>query len=339
MPQSKTPDVPAVAQIRGEWAYAFSRGLPPRLGVEKLSRIAGLPPWALREPLCRLGVDRVELVLARAEARIGDSLAALRAMLSSRPGCLVRYLVASQRTVRGAIGQIERFCRLVLDPAVVELRVSSAAATLAVATPGALAPRVSEACVLYLVQQLREAAGGALRIAEVRLPASPRAAPDEYERIFGAPVRFDEPAGALVLRPEVLDLPLERGSAGVARIAEAEALLELEVRSCTTMRGRAEALLRSGLRQGTRLSRMALARRLVLSPRSLERGLRAEGTSFREIDHEVRRAFAIELVAGSGSPLEDVALRCGFANLPAFSRAFRRWTGTPPSRFRQTQGG
>lgn len=36
--------------------------------------------------------------------------------------------------------------------------------------------------------------------------------------------------------------------------------------------------------------------------------------------------------------LNEIALSCGFGSSPAFSRAFRNWSGTSPRHFRQALG-
>lgn len=74
-----------------------------------------------------------------------------------------------------------------------------------------------------------------------------------------------------------------------------------------------------------------LAAALAMSRRSLERALAAEGVSPATLfDHERRRLALMWLPTLT---VEEVARRLGYANAPAFSRAFRRWTGSPPSSF------
>jgi AraC-like DNA-binding protein len=78
----------------------------------------------------------------------------------------------------------------------------------------------------------------------------------------------------------------------------------------------------------------AAARALGRSTRSLQRELRAAGTSFRAELARARADVAAELLADSELKLETVAARAGFTSPSHFSRFFRRRTGRPPSRSR-----
>lgn len=69
------------------------------------------------------------------------------------------------------------------------------------------------------------------------------------------------------------------------------------------------------------------------SPRSLQRKLLAEGTSFREIVREIRIERAIELLKVSGLKAIDVGTEVGYENAAHFSRAFKRATGKSPKAF------
>jgi AraC-like DNA-binding protein len=77
------------------------------------------------------------------------------------------------------------------------------------------------------------------------------------------------------------------------------------------------------------------ARRLAMTPRTLQRRLRAQGISHRELVERLRKQRAIELLTNTALRIEAVAAAIGFSDAAAFHRAFRRWTGVAPGRFRR----
>ena len=82
----------------------------------------------------------------------------------------------------------------------------------------------------------------------------------------------------------------------------------------------------------------ALTKRLSISQRKLEllfaRGL---STSPGAYYLRLRLQVAHRLVRDSGSPIREIALRCGFDSLSAFSRAYSREYGMSPLKMRATR--
>ena len=74
-----------------------------------------------------------------------------------------------------------------------------------------------------------------------------------------------------------------------------------------------------------------VARELAVAERTLHRQLAAEHTSFRALVDEVRETLAVELL-GNNLTVEEVARRLGYSETAAFTHAFKRWRGHPPSR-------
>ncbi|MGB0963480.1 MAG: AraC family transcriptional regulator ligand-binding domain-containing protein [Mycobacterium sp.] len=68
-----------------------------------------------------------------------------------------------------------------------------------------------------------------------------------------------------------------------------------------------------------------------MTERTLHRKLAAEGTSYRALLDETRTALAIEML-DSGLTVEETARRLGYSETAAFTRAYTRWSGHPPSR-------
>lgn len=81
-----------------------------------------------------------------------------------------------------------------------------------------------------------------------------------------------------------------------------------------------------------------VAASLGVSRQTLYRRLRAEGTSFDELLLVKRRQLAIRYLGVERVPVKTAAWRLGFSSPAAFSRAFKRWTGSPPSRFQRSTG-
>lgn len=81
-------------------------------------------------------------------------------------------------------------------------------------------------------------------------------------------------------------------------------------------------------------SQALVAKRLHMSARSLARKLLASGSSYKALLDEARRRDAHALMEGSMLELQDIATRLGYNNPANFTRAFRKWTGESPSRYR-----
>ena len=78
-----------------------------------------------------------------------------------------------------------------------------------------------------------------------------------------------------------------------------------------------------------------VARALHVSVRTLQRKLVAAGTTFRELSETARARLAQEYLADPKVSSAEVAMLLGFSDPSSFTRAFRRWTGESPARWRR----
>jgi len=77
-----------------------------------------------------------------------------------------------------------------------------------------------------------------------------------------------------------------------------------------------------------------VAKRIGLGARTLGRRLAAEGTSFKQRREEACCAIACQLPKSTQMPVSQIADHIGYANPSALTRAFRRWTGLGPAKWR-----
>jgi len=78
----------------------------------------------------------------------------------------------------------------------------------------------------------------------------------------------------------------------------------------------------------------AVAARFHVSSRTLRRRLQDSGTTFHTLRSEARCGQARILLAQSQLSVDAIAHQLGFADSTGFTRAFRRWTGELPRRYR-----
>lgn len=81
-----------------------------------------------------------------------------------------------------------------------------------------------------------------------------------------------------------------------------------------------------------------LAQMLAMHRRTLNRRLKAEGTTFQRVLDEVRFDIARDLLENTNVPLDDIAATLGYAAVTPFMRTFRRWSGTTPGQWRRSRG-
>ena len=152
----------------------------------------------------------------------------------------------------------------------------------------------------------------------------------EYDRIFQVPVVFGAAWNAMRIDPRFLSLkqpPVNRYVFGVLS-ARAEALLK-SLESSKTTRGQVESLLIPIMHSGDpNVER--IAEKMGVSRPTLYRKLKAEGVTFEKVLDELRHKMALNYLNGKKVSVNETAYLVGFSDPSAFSRAFRRWTGTSP---------
>ena len=70
------------------------------------------------------------------------------------------------------------------------------------------------------------------------------------------------------------------------------------------------------------------------SARTFQRQLEEEGTSFSELLADVGRSETLRRLKERNVTIAAIALDLGYSDQATFTRAFRRWTGSPPGQFR-----
>ena len=77
-----------------------------------------------------------------------------------------------------------------------------------------------------------------------------------------------------------------------------------------------------------------MAKIVGIQSRTMHRRLSTEGVTFRALLRNVRMDLAKRYIGDPQYSVTDVAFMLGYSDVSAFSRAFRSWFGTTPSRFR-----
>jgi len=159
----------------------------------------------------------------------------------------------------------------------------------------------------------------------------------EYDRIFGVPLFFNSHMNALLIDEAFLNMKLPRTNPYLSEVlsARAEELLK-SLQSSKTIRGRVENLLIPVLHTGE-ASIDTIAVKLGLSRQTLFRRLKAEGITFEKVLDELRHKLALHYLNEKKVPVNQTAYLVGFSEPAAFSRAFKRWTGSSPRSARLNQ--
>ncbi len=156
---------------------------------------------------------------------------------------------------------------------------------------------------------------------------------EEYIRAFNAPVTFDAADNSLIFDRTALEATLPGDNPELANSNDIVAERYLASLNRTRISSQVRRLLVEMLPSGT-ATETAIAKRLHRSTSTLQRQLHAEGTNFKQLREETRRALAEEYIRERDLSLCQVAYLLGFADQSNFSRAFRRWTGLAPREYR-----
>lgn len=326
------------------WVAAVKRAVEAKgLNAEAMMREAGLDLSLLADPQARYPVGQALNFWRLARQQSQDPLLGLHVAryVTASTFHALGYAQLASSNLAELFERSARYFRVVSDAGVVSFTRKNGFGYLTLQGDPVLLERLQGAerevvwCALdcHILTILR-ACGLLLskqfKLTELRLQRAMPADRDAYELAMRHVPIYGCDDNTLVIADEVLMLPLPTANAALARINEDAAARYLADLEGDAFQRQLKQLIQDRLPDGDP-SQEDIAQRLSMTTRSLQRRLADDGTTYREILNDLRHKLALEYLSQGIYSISEVAYLLGFAELSAFTRAFKRWTGVSPS--------
>lgn len=309
--------------------FLDAEGLPAPLCRQRL----GSWPADGRVPLSDW-IDLLDLIAAD-DRRPALGLAIGRRIAPRHAGVL-GYLSLSCDTLGEALLRFNRYNRLVYDGNPIAMHMQGEEVTISWGIehgrPGQLA---DETAIAAFATMTRALVGQELHPLAVNFVNPAPADLRPYREFFGCPVSFNHSITSVRFSADYLRLPIHNSDPALKALLERQAEAQLQALPETDRFEEAlnQALIRT-LHQGEPTLEQVAAR-LNLSPRTLQRRLAERHLNYQALLDRTRAELARRYLTDINLSLADIALLLAFSEQSAFNRAFKRWYGESPRRFRQ----
>jgi len=309
-------------------------GCEPR----ELFRRAGLDLDAMLRPGARYPMRAVVRLWHEARVETGDPCIGLIAGQKLKPPALHALGMSwiSSPTLLDGLRRMQRYARIANSALRVDLVETDEAVTVTLAVDTADVQPADEAidsALAVVLKMCRSMTDAHFAPRRVMFQHADNGHISQYIDYFACPVGFGAAQNALELERATLEQPLPAGNLDVAYHNDRLAERYLATLDPDRVQDKVRALLLTLLPSGES-GQDVVAARLHRSVSALQRQLGTEGVTYRQILEETRAALARELIRERRYSLSQIAYLLGFADQANFSRAFKRWTGESPGRFR-----
>lgn len=287
-------------------------------------------------PATTITPDALDALTERLAARLGDPALGVHAALAAPRGVwgLLEFFVRTAATVDEALDALVRYAVVTIAPIGVtcERRWRAGRVVLRAEIAGVpmLLGRHANELVAVMIARIARSCMGALPSGFA--VAFPHATPEDVSELAAAlgtdAIAFDAGEASvsfdtawLTTRPATADPSLHEVLRGVLdRLAE----------ECDPLRSWVEAALPHG-----DVNVWRAASSLGVSVGELRTMLAGRGTTWRAFLDDTRRRLADVMLAEGDRSVSEVAFHLGYADVRAFTRAYKRWTGSVPSKARR----
>jgi len=179
---------------------------------------------------------------------------------------------------------------------------------------------------------LRELCGPDWKPIEVHFAHREPAQLQPFRMFFRTTLSFDTEDYSLRFASSWLQRPVVQAEPALRRVLQKE-IDAIEARHEADFPEQVRSVLRTALLTGHSRSDQ-LAALFSMHSSTLARRLKPYGVGFRELVDECRYEVAREMLANSGLDVSQIAAMLDYADASAFTRAFKRWSGVAPARWR-----
>jgi AraC-like DNA-binding protein len=316
------------------WEQLRGYGIDP----EPLFREEGINPEMLFDAGARVPLERYQRLDVKAAELSGDPDFGLKGAEYSRPAQLgaLGFAWLASSSLRTAFQRLSRYARVIQEKLTIELSEDTEFFYVRIdAHLPLLCKRIRENGQLAaLVKFSRVIAGKDFNPAKIYLKQSEPDDTGYYYELFRAPLEFGARETTFVIRLEDVDRRLTGSNDQLAKLNEHIVVKYLAHSQKQDMVNRVKAAIIDGLANGM-VTENSIADEMHTTPRNMHRKLQKQDTSFKQLLTEVRKELAQQYIQDRSKTLTEISFMLGFSEVSSFSRAFKGWTGKPPSEARQ----
>jgi AraC-like DNA-binding protein len=303
-------------------------------------REVGLDPSVLEDPNARYPIAGMFRLWHTAASMSGDPCFGLTAAEQWRPttwhGLGFAWLASA--TLNDAFRRLVRYSAIVASAADVRIEERPGRVRLSIGSrsgvPQDPSAAVIDAIVAVVIHMSQEICGRGFQPLRVELTHRGAGCRQRRREFFGCPVEYGASQNAVEVSADVASRTLPSANAELAHANERVIRDYLSQVRGGFVAQQVKLRLINELSSGS-VRAATVAKELNMSPRTLQRRLSEEETSFSAVVDDTRRELAIRLIGDRTMTLGEISYLLGFSEESSFSRSFRRWTGTSPSDYRK----
>jgi AraC-like DNA-binding protein len=208
----------------------------------------------------------------------------------------------------------------------------------AIVHPGVEAvDQIEDGALAIFFKEMRSLCGPEWLPLEVRFAHRRPTNDRPFARFFQTSLRFDAEQSALVFRTDWLRRKLPNVDVEIERLL-LQQIAALAAKTDEEFPDLVRSVLRNGLIVG-QADADSVAALFSIHRRTMTRRLAKFGTTFEELADETRFEMGKRMLAISALDISHIAASLSYSDASAFSRAFRRWSGTTPAAWRALHAG
>lgn len=301
-------------------------------------REAGIDPATLFDAGARVPIEKQQRVGRIAFEMADDPQFGLRASEYLRPRHLgaLGFAWLASASLREAFHRISRYARVIQENLIVETREEDGLFWVCIdpAVPDETWRIREDSSLAALIRFCRVIAGKDLSPARVRFRQEQPANTAYHYELFKSPIDFGCEHTEMAFELQQVDKRLVGSNDELANLNEHIVVKYLAHSERQDIVNQVKAAIIDGLADGS-VTEKSVAESLFMTPRNLHRKLVKEDTSFKQLLTEVRQELARQYIQDRSKTLTEISYLLGFSEVSSFSRAYKNWTGKPPSEARQ----
>lgn len=322
------------------WALIVAKTLDD-YGVDSKTvfKTAGLNPSHLHDPNARYPFSGMTKLWELAVEVTADPCFGLSTVKHWHPTTLHAFGFAwlASHTLKEAFERTERYVRIVSSAATVSLLETTDGYEFKIdpaqhvgLKPAYAAMDAAMATFLYMCRLSCGQDFAPLRL-ELQRPAPPCS--EKFSHFFNTNILYNSAHNQFLFDKYNLEKNLPTANAELAQSNDkivSDYLADMD-RSDTVMQVKSK--LTDNLSSGN-MTEKRMAELLNMSPRSLQRKLEEKNQNYKTLLDETRHELAAQYLQNSRLSINEITYLLGFSEASNFSRAFKRWTGSSPKRYR-----